>query len=292
MQAPGGIGHDESGPPGSGVLNGVEDDRGRIRAVGTPDDAGAGTFGPRLELLSCRGPERVPGGQDHVASRLGLSQGELSDRRRLADPVHPDEEPHRRPVALAVGERLDIAFEHRDEIVLKRLEESRRVGRRKGATAQPVPEVTENSGRGRDTHVGKDEGLLELLESRVVDALATSDLVEVTRQQAPGSPEPVPQHRACGLGPRATAVGSGVGLDRDRCRRRRARGSWSRDAATGGNGRAAVARARDDNGPRGHEQHDGEGDEDDHKGHGVRRLPVGERGARGLPRHGQARRSP
>ena len=89
-----------------------------------------------------------------------LAQGELADRRGLANPVHADEEPHGRPIAVGVGKRLDIALEHRDEIVLERLEESRRVGDRKGTIAQSVPKIPEDPRRRRDTHVGEDESLL------------------------------------------------------------------------------------------------------------------------------------
>jgi len=45
----------------------------------------------------------------------------------------------------------------------------------KGAAVQLVPEIPENSRRRRDTDVGEDERFLELLEGRVVDALAASD---------------------------------------------------------------------------------------------------------------------
>ena len=134
-------------------------------------------------------------------ARLHLAQGELADRRGLADTVHADEEPHRRSVAVREGKRLDIALEHRDEIVLKRLEESWGVGGGKVAAAQLRPKISEDPRRGRDTHVSEDERLLELLEGRFVDALAAADLIEVARQQASGASEPLPQHRATACAP-------------------------------------------------------------------------------------------
>ncbi len=119
----------EPGPAGGRALDGIEDHRRRVRPVRAFDDARPGPFGPCLELLSGGGSERVACSEQDRAARLCLPQGELPDRRRLADPVHPDEEPHRGTVVRAEGERADVTVEHRDEVGLQRLQEGRRVRR-------------------------------------------------------------------------------------------------------------------------------------------------------------------
>ena len=59
VQAAGGVGQHEVGARGRGPLDGVEDDRARVAALGAADEVGARPLGPQLELLGGRGPERV-----------------------------------------------------------------------------------------------------------------------------------------------------------------------------------------------------------------------------------------
>ncbi len=124
------------------MLNGVEDDRRRVRAVRASDDPCTGALGPGLELLSSSRPKRVTSRQDNPPACLHLPQGKLPNRCGLANPVHADEEPHGRPVAVREDKRADIALEHRDEIILKRLEESGGVGGGKGTAAQLCPKIS------------------------------------------------------------------------------------------------------------------------------------------------------
>ena len=130
--------------------------------------------------------------------RLHLAQGELADRRRLADAVHPDEEPHRRAFALAERERLVVALEHGREVSLQRLEECGGVGGGQGAVFQFGSEIVEDPCRRRDPDVGEDQRLLELFEGGLVDALAASYALEVAGQQATGPPEPLLERRRGG----------------------------------------------------------------------------------------------
>src|SRR5690606_24002330 len=87
VEAPGRVGEHEVDAAGGGPLDGVEDHRARVAALGAADDVGAAALGPGLELLGGRGPERVAGGHHDRATALHLLATHLADRRRLAHAV-------------------------------------------------------------------------------------------------------------------------------------------------------------------------------------------------------------
>ena len=102
-------------------LDRVEGDGRRIRSPRAPDEVGAGTLGPDLELLLGRGPERVRRTHEHGSSVLGELARELADRRRLSGAVHPDDENDGRTVR---GRRKDGSVsEERLDLVRERVAE-------------------------------------------------------------------------------------------------------------------------------------------------------------------------
>ena len=94
----------------------------KITELGSPPSAPRTTFRSRTlrpgrQLLGGRGTERVTGGQQNGTAVGDLLVGELADRGRLADTVHPDEHPHVRAPGLTGDEgertlRVLEAFGH------------------------------------------------------------------------------------------------------------------------------------------------------------------------------------
>jgi len=98
--------------------SGVEDYRGRIRAFLLMDHWRADPFSPDLELINCRGPEGVGGGEDHTRAGLLSAFCELGGGRRLAGAVDTDQEGDTRFLPCA-GRRLSIlGFPKEDEQLL------------------------------------------------------------------------------------------------------------------------------------------------------------------------------
>ena len=73
VQAPGGVGQHEVGVAGRGPLDGVEDHRAGVAALGAPHQVGPDPLGPQLELLGGRGPEGVARGHHDCAPVGGLA---------------------------------------------------------------------------------------------------------------------------------------------------------------------------------------------------------------------------
>ena len=110
----GGVREHEVRVAGRRVTDGVVDHRGRIRSVRPLDEVGPGAGGPGRELFARRGTEGVAGGDHHLFSTVGLPPRELADRRRLADAVHADEQPHARGM-LTDNELAVVALEERHD---------------------------------------------------------------------------------------------------------------------------------------------------------------------------------
>jgi hypothetical protein len=74
------------------------------------------------ELVGGCRTERVRRRQQCRTAVVDLATGELGDRRRLARPVHPDEQPHRRSVRRVVQGTVD-AREVVDDLVAQERDE-------------------------------------------------------------------------------------------------------------------------------------------------------------------------
>ena len=98
-------------------LDRVVCDGGRIGAPFALDEHGRSAVGPDLELLLGCSAERIRCGEHDGVSVLAQSLCELADRRRLAGPVHPDDEQDAR-LPLDV-ERPRVA-EERGDLLRKR----------------------------------------------------------------------------------------------------------------------------------------------------------------------------
>src|SRR4051812_46102470 len=123
VEPPGGVGEHEVGVLRARVLHGVEDHGARVATLVAAHDGGTRALGPQSELLGSGGAERVAGRHHDRASVRDLALRDLADGRRLADTVHPDEQPHVRlsghEVQFAVtGEaRLHLCFERFEQRV-------------------------------------------------------------------------------------------------------------------------------------------------------------------------------
>src|SRR5207249_660543 len=89
-----------------------------IPALLAPNDRAAGPLSPYLELFGRGGAEGIARRQQDPLAAAHELGGELSDRRRLADPVYADGEDHERLGARSV-ERLGI---HREQFCRLRLD--------------------------------------------------------------------------------------------------------------------------------------------------------------------------
>src|SRR3546814_6185358 len=78
------------------LLHAVEDDGGRIAALGAGDDRHADAVGPDLELADGGGTEGVAGGEQHAVILLQKQVGELGDSGGLAGAVDADDQDHLR----------------------------------------------------------------------------------------------------------------------------------------------------------------------------------------------------
>ena len=92
MQTSGGVGNDHVVAAGVGALDGVEDDRRRVRAHAGLDQRHAGALGPELQLLTGGGAEGIARCQHDAASLLFVQAGQLGNRRGLADAVDADDQ--------------------------------------------------------------------------------------------------------------------------------------------------------------------------------------------------------
>ena len=79
------------------------------------DDAGPSALRPRRELLDSGGTERVGRSHHHRAAVDAQEVRELSDGRRLTNPVHADHQRHRRTLAQVQG-RVELREALLDEL--------------------------------------------------------------------------------------------------------------------------------------------------------------------------------
>jgi hypothetical protein len=111
-----GVGQDQVGPPGCGVLDGVEDDGAGVAPLVAPDHLGPDPVGPHRQLIGRRSAEGVTGRHDHGVPGRRVAQAQLADGRGLAHAVDPDEEPDghalpgqvQRPVPLQDGRQVTL----------------------------------------------------------------------------------------------------------------------------------------------------------------------------------------
>ena len=98
MQTAGGIDEQHVHPPGGGRLDGIEDNRRRIRAWRLVNHLDADPFSPRLELLDGGGAERICGGQQDALT-VGLElRSQLRACRGFSGPVDAEHENDARPM--------------------------------------------------------------------------------------------------------------------------------------------------------------------------------------------------
>ena len=76
------------------LLQGVEGEARRVRALLAGDDRCADPLAPDLELLDGGGPEGVAGGEHHRQALLAEFLGKLADGGGLAGAVHAHHEDH------------------------------------------------------------------------------------------------------------------------------------------------------------------------------------------------------
>jgi len=180
----------------AGRLQGLEGERGGVRALAARHHRAAGALAPDLELLDRGGPESVARRQHDLAALGAESGGELPDRGGLARSVDADHQDHE-----GAGGRIDHQRprdRHQDLLDLGGEDLFHLVGRhRRVVTADP--DRGRDLGGGRDAEVGADQQLLELLDRAGVE-LALADEVgdgAADRRGRPPQPgrEPAPPAR-------------------------------------------------------------------------------------------------
>ena len=189
MQAAGGVDEHDVAPARAGSLERVECHRGRVAAPRRADEVRPGPLSPDLELLLRGRSERVRRADEHGPAVLGELHRELPDRRRLAGPVHADDEHDRRAAGQvearrAAEERLYLL----DETILE------------PARGSPELEPADELGRRRDADVAADERLLEPLP-RIRVGRVERGLRELLGERAPALRERVAHagEHACAL---------------------------------------------------------------------------------------------
>ena len=144
------------------------------------------------ELLGCGGPEGVAGGHHDRSTFVGLAPADLADRRRLADAVDADEQPHVGGAgveAQGAVTRAEVGL----HLLLQRLEELDGVG--DAALGDGRSQPVEQLGGGGEPDIRPDQGLLEVVPRLLVDLPAGEDRPEVARHRAPGPTQPITERR-------------------------------------------------------------------------------------------------
>lgn len=89
MQTSGGVGNDHVVAAGVGALDGVEDDRRRVRAHAGLDQRHVGALGPELQLLTGGGAEGIARCQHDAAALLLYRPASLAIVVVLPTPLTP-----------------------------------------------------------------------------------------------------------------------------------------------------------------------------------------------------------
>ena len=181
VQPAGRVGQDQVVAAGGGPLHGVEHNGGGIAALAAAHDVGPRTVGPRAELLGGRGPEGVGRGHDDRAPAVELLAGDLADGRGLAHAVDTHEEPHVGPAGLEAHRAVALG-QKALQLGLEAVEQD--LGISDALVGGRGAQVGEHPLGGRHTHVGTDQGLLELIPRLVVD-LARPDGAQVAAERTP-----------------------------------------------------------------------------------------------------------
>jgi hypothetical protein len=75
------------------TLHAVEHHGRRVGALRPAHDGRTRARGPRLQLLTCGGAERVAGGHEHAATERNLLCSDLGEARGFSGAVHADHQP-------------------------------------------------------------------------------------------------------------------------------------------------------------------------------------------------------
>ena len=185
VQAAGGVGEHEVGVAGGGPLDGVEDDRARVGALGAAHEVGAGPLGPGGELLGGRGPERVARGHhDRAAVARPRAWRPCRWWWSCPTPLTPTNS-HTFVVPASWRRPAVVDRQPRLHLVLDRVDELRAVSRGR----RPSPRArTESSSSvvGADADVGADQRLLEVVPGLLVDLRPGEDAADVAGERCRG----------------------------------------------------------------------------------------------------------
>ena len=155
-------------------------------------DLAAGALGPQLELVGCRGTERVGRGEDDALPVGDLLGGELADGGGLADAVDADEHPHVDLAGDCVEHSIGILSEDARHLVTQQAEQ--RVGVGHVFDLGSVAHRTQQPLRRRHADIGEEQRFFELVPGVVVD-LVPADRAQVAGERGAGPAEPIAQPR-------------------------------------------------------------------------------------------------
>ena len=190
MEPPGGIDENRVAALRLAGRDRVEDDRRWIRTVARAHDVDIGAVGPDLELLDRGGAKGVGGANQRPLPLVPQQVGELPDGRRLAGPVHADDQGHLRP--RRDRDRLIDGSKDTQDFLLHEIAEA-------GAVARLDLNRGDDPVGGRDAEVGRDEQLFERVDGLDVHGTGTllgrvggpDDLVEAINDLFGGAREPL-----------------------------------------------------------------------------------------------------
>lgn len=168
----GGVDEYDVGALGDAFLHRVEGDRSRVAALGAAHRAGSDALAPGLELVGRGGAEGVRGAQHDAAAVGDEHPGELARRGRLAGAVDPDDhhDAGRRVAALRLDLAVEFGAQQSDELLAQ--QGAQLVGRTGTEDADALTEPLHQFLGGRDTDVGGEEGVLDLLPGVLVEVVA------------------------------------------------------------------------------------------------------------------------
>jgi len=165
----------------------AETDCAGVAAVLTPHDLAPEPTRPHAELIGCRGAKRVGRGEQHPGAVGLLPLGELCGRGGLADAVHADEEPHRRPLGRAVqGAIGGRGLEALGELVAEQVGQGVGVGPGRG---RALLHPGDDGFGGGHPDVGEQQRLLELVPVVLGEVVAGQD-AEQAPEQSPEQTSP------------------------------------------------------------------------------------------------------
>ena len=159
--------------------------------VGT-DDVGPRAVGPELELVAGRGAKGVARRQDDRTTGLGLVPRQFSDGRRLADAVHPHEEPDRHAPLIGAGAHRPVAAQRVQQRRADRLGHA--LGSAVGA------QLLEQRASGGDADVRAQEHLFDHVELLLGEGTGAGDRAHAVEDRARGREAPVQSGAVVDLG--------------------------------------------------------------------------------------------